>query len=417
LDLSAALLDLVSDDDETQAQEPASNQAVSEMDAESGTPKLDCSTSFCGTPSATPGTPKKGSRKSVERQNQLDELEALLSDTQSLCRQARTFEANSSLDTLESLLADAIMAAQSNDAKMLIILQQFETKMKTLPVLIKLRQVHGRMVAAVKLLNTSTGKTKSEVKLEAKDDKLGKDFVLRMTIRFAEGDEREKDGPATQLIVRGEMINYPAELIQLITENIETDLFKKEWLKDCKSFFGKAGRAHQMFNSLAHGTLSPSLLPIKIDDVILRDFSVDIDGEQTNRGAGVIVIEHRAPDGATEFEGIEIPPKKKGIVRIKGGMTAFFKSKGKKQGCSNICAVSTMGLPVPQWMLPLGLLKRFAADLLIGSSKLICEGLYSKWEESEYSKRKDACPDLYTLVDSLPVDKVDNSVTVNRQIS
>jgi len=251
---------------------------------------------------------RQASSSSAEarRTEKMTALEVELSAVRALCREARIFEAHLAQEKLEASLAEAQkVAIELEDKRMAQVLQQLANKLKGDPVTV-----------------------------EAEDPKLlGEHFRLNVSLRFAEGDERVKDGPATQIIVRGELRNLPSPLTNVIVENCEVDLFQKEWIKDCKQFHGKCGRAPRLFCSLMQVLLSPPMLPIKIEDVILREFAVCKDGDLLpDLGPGVIVIEHRAPDGVQEFEGMPIPPKRRGIVRLKGGMTAFYKSRSVHPG-------------------------------------------------------------------------------------
>jgi hypothetical protein len=246
------------------------------------------------------------------------------------------------------------------------------------------------------------------VHVDVGDPSIGPNFRLRIQIRFAEGDEREKKGPSTQLIIRGDLMNFPAPLSKAITENCETDLFQKEWLKDCKRFAGKPGRPARLYSSLMHVQLSPSLLPIKIEDVVLREFALcPGEGALPERGPGLVVLEHRPPENVSEFEGMPIPAKSKGMVRVKGGMSAFYKSQSQDPNCMNVLAVSKLGLPVLQAILPLSLLKRFAVDLFLNSIKLTDRGLYQNWDKLDYKNRAATMnTDFYRAVSELPMDKL-----------
>jgi len=129
------------------------------------------------------------------------------------------------------------------------------------------------------------------------------------------------------------------------------------------------------------------------------------EGKLPDIGPGVLVVEYRAPVGAKEFEGMTIPGKKKSTVRITDGRTFFYKTQSKNPACSNVQVVATVGLPVPQMILPLSLLKSFAADAMRESFKRLKNGLFDNWDAFEHQSRIEANPDFYGVVAEIPPDK------------
>lgn len=286
-------------------------------------------------------------------------------------------------------------------------LLSLDQKLKVDPLLVKLRSVHGRMAAALIVLQKPV-RTDKGVKLELKDPQIGEAFRLEMRIRFAEGSEREKNGPSTQIIIQCSIFNYPTSLLHLIASDCECDLMKKEWIKDASLLTGIPGRLARLYCAQMHTTLSSSMLPIKLDDVIFREFAVCTgEGKLPNIGPGVLVVEYRAPVNVKEFEGLPIATKRKGVVRITDGQTFFYKTQSKIPSCSNMQIVAKVGLPVPQMILPLSILKSFAADAMRESFKRIKVGLFDNWDALEHQSRIDANPDLYRAVSEIPADKLD----------
>lgn len=336
----------------------------------------------------------------------LGQLQDQVGEVRRHCGAGQAFEAYSGLIELEGQLQAALgkEADEETATPLGSALLQLQAQLRADPMLIKLRSMHPRLQKAVSLLLAPFDDSKG-VRLELTEPSLHESFRLSMTIRFAEGAERDKQGPSTQIIMRCDMRNFPAPLDRIVVENCETDLFRKEWLKDCKQITGSPGRPASLYCSAMHVALSPALLPIKVEDVIYRELALCRAASESSqivpgRGAGVVVIEHRPPDGCAEYEGIPVPPKKKGTIRLRGGMSAYYKSVAEQNPeLSDILMVSHLGAPVPQAILPLNLLKRFAADFALNSLRPMKVGLYDQWDGLEYKERaKTTNQDLYQEV-------------------
>lgn len=340
----------------------------------------------------------------------LQGLEDDLTKVRDLCRSACVFEAHDSLEALQRNIAAAQkLEHAAEDAGYHQVLADLTRKLHADPVIAKLRLLNTRMRKALEML-TSPRKDKG-VKVEIADPKLGPKFKLFVHIRFAEGEERIKKGPATQLIISGDVRNFPAPLSRVIIENTETDLCKKEWIKDCTHITGKPGRPARLYTSLVHASIAPPMLPVKLEDAFLREFAVCPAGEWLpERGPGVLVVEHRAGEGAKEIEGTPIPPKGRGNIRLNNGMNVYYKTQAQDPNCSNFLAAATMGLPVPQAVLPLSLLKRVAADLFLESIRRLKVGCYDRWSEHPYDQRCDTVPELYSAVSSIGPDRLPGGV-------
>eukprot|EP00929_Paragymnodinium_shiwhaense_P051863 TRINITY_DN26031_c0_g1_i1.p1 TRINITY_DN26031_c0_g1~~TRINITY_DN26031_c0_g1_i1.p1 ORF type:complete len:579 (+),score=183.66 TRINITY_DN26031_c0_g1_i1:120-1856(+) len=334
---------------------------------------------------------------------QLRELEASFTTLREELRLGKVFEAHDRLQAFEKSLAVAKeVNAKSKHTKVATGLASIEKKLTVDPMFSKLRVLQPRMQKALDQLQVP--EDNRGVFVDVKDAVIGPNFHLRIQIRFAEGAERVKKGAATQLIIRGDMKGFPAPLSRAITENCETDLFKPEWVKDCKKITGKPGRPARLYSSLMHIMLSPSLLPFKVEDVVIREVALcDGKGAMPERGPGVLVVEHRPPDGVSDFEGMPVPPKSSGVVRLKGE-NFFYKTQSEDPNCMDLLCVAKLSLPVPQALLPLSLLKRFAADLFTSSIKLTKVGLYDKWDEFEYKDRvdKNGMKEFFEAVYAIP---------------
>jgi len=345
------------------------------------------------------------------REEKLAALEADLGTVRSLCRAARVLEAYPALDKLQKEMDAALKLKDDfTDPQYSQVLASLQKKLSADPMLKKVGWMQARTQEAAALLNSPNDDR--GVSIDVKDPKLGADFTLRMTLRFAEGAERDANGPSTQLIIRGDITGFPASLARCITENCETDLLQKDWVKDCKSVTGKPGRAARLYTALSSMSLSPALLPFKLDDVCLREFIVcPGEGMVKDRGPGVMVVEYSPPDDtATEFESMPLPPKKPGHIRLKGAKRVYYKTQSQNPELSNMLAIAKLNVPFPQMLLPISLLGRIFADGFKSSILLLKDGLYDKWDEKEYKNRGPQCPDFYAAVSNLPPDKLSPKV-------
>jgi len=334
----------------------------------------------------------------------LMDLEASVSKVRSLCRAAQIFDAHVAYIALKEEVSRALETAEAlGDVAFKQIVIDLDRSLAADTMLAKLCAMQPHMRDGISFLTSPT--SEKGVHFEMKDPTLGEHFRLVMDLRFAEGPERDKKGPSAQLIVRGDVRNMPAPLERVLAENCETDLVRKEWIKDCKKIQGRPGGAVRLYSSVVQTQLSPSLLPFSVEDVILRDFAVcPGEGILKERGPGVMVFERRVPEGAKEFEGMPLPPKTRGYIRVKGGISALYMTQSQRPDCTNILAVVTLHVPVPQAIVPLTLLKRFAADLILGSLRQQREHVYDKWDSLEFGDRISRHSDFYDVISGMPAD-------------
>jgi len=347
----------------------------------------------------TPGSPCSPTfeliRKTCapEEVDMLSRLQDDLATVRKLCLLGRHLEAYDAWGLLQRNVGSALESSTADNAR--LFLNDFDEQLKADPMLSRLETVHPHVLEALSMLKRP--RDERGASLELKHPELGEAFCMRVGLRHAESNERMKNGPATQIILTSEIQHFPASLTQIITQDCEIDLFRKQWVKDCKKVRGVPGRPARLYCALMQLCLAPPLLPIKLEDVILREFAVcSGEGALPGRGPGVVVVEYRPPDGVGEFEGMPIPAKSRGVVRVKGGMTAYYKTQNKQNPChSDFLIIATLGVPVPQMLLPLSLIKRFAADALVNSLRLMKSGLYDKWDTLEYNDRAQANPNFY----------------------
>jgi hypothetical protein len=256
-------------------------------------------------------------------------------------------------------------------------------------------------------------------RIEIRDPKIGPDFQLEMKLRFAKDAEREANGPSAQLIVSSECRGFPLRLSQFVAFHCESDLCQKEYIKDCTSLEAMSGNPCECAPAFVYTQLSPALLPFRVEELLARDFAVCPDGapfarfcsEMTrtrskevldslgsspwSRG-GVLIAENNPPDGVTEFEGHKVPPTRRGVVRVTGTEKTIFASRNElRPECTDIVAAVRMGLPVPEWLIPLELLKRFVSDIFRESLRRVKANVVDHWGELGYNERMAARQEFY----------------------
>jgi hypothetical protein len=275
------------------------------------------------------------------------------------------------------------------------------------PLVAQLRAVGERLHYSMgRTIDCATRQDMHWAQLQIKDPKIGKDFNLEMKLRFAQDFEREATGPKTQIVVFTECSGLPLRLTDFVALQCETDLFRKEWMKDCVSYEGKHGLPNELVPAFVYVQLSPALMPFKLEELVLREFAVCPDGppfqSESCSSGGVLISENGPPDGVSEFQGFAIPPTRFRMVRLTGEPKMLFATRSKLgRGCTDLFSAVRIGLPAPEWMVPLDLLKRFAADIFRESLRRLKEHVIDNWDNLGYKARVASREDFYNQVVSI----------------
>jgi hypothetical protein len=201
--------------------------------------------------------------------------------------------------------------------------------------------------------------------------------------------------------------------------NCEADLCRKEYIKDCTFLESISGNPSECGPAFVHSQASPALLPFRIEEFLTRDFAVCPEGApftgsctgMTRSGSeevmdslgdspwsrgGVLIAENNPPDGLTEFEGFKVPLAGRGVVRLTGGPKTIYGSRNElRPDCTDIVAAVRMGLPVPEWLIPLDLVKRSLSDIFRESLRRMKAMVVDHWGELGYNERMAARPEFY----------------------
>lgn len=303
-----------------------------------------------------------------------------------LCRSSRLLEA---VEVFEELTRESPITAR---------------ELHDNPTIVKLRAIGARLRRGLAGTLVPAARTDTEwVHAEIRDPKVAKDFLITMDLRFAQGEEHDKLGPTSQMIAKVKMVSFPARVTQWIALQREVDLFKKEWIKDCDKMENIVGdHAHQLSSVLMHIILAPFLLPFRLEEVLIREFSVCSEAPvhgmlPEDRTPGVLLMESNPPEKVNHFEEWEVPAKGGRIVRMRSTKVLYITSSGAGNMC-DIVAAARLGFPVYRQILPLDLLKRVLIDLFRESVRRLKEQVFDCWNEMEFDKRIAADPEFYDAV-------------------
>jgi len=343
---------------------------------------------------ASGGERKMNPRPSVR----IAEEELSFQRIKNLCSEVQVFAAVEELKALELDVATTYELAKAVE-RMEVMDQAvaLSQQLNTDPVLQKLRSVHSRFEEITNpqglLSQAMTGE--NWVTGELKDADLGEHFRMEVAMRLAEAAERDKDGPATQLIAKVTMSGWPQPASNFLALERETDLFQKEFMADCKFSTGIPGELDQLMSCMGHLQVRPALLPINFEYVFFREFAVCPSGLLPGLSSGALEIESNLPLNKSEFEGWKIPPAKFGNVRSESKQIKHIAPTEGHPELTTITIFSKDGIPLPGWMLPLKFLMKLAIDLCLKTFKRIKEKVVDKWEELPYSDRTKASRKLY----------------------
>jgi len=341
---------------------------------------------------------KETNKGEVDTSSILASLEADISQIRSLCRSCHIFEAQVAWGTLDEKSKAALRECRKqNDAK--VAIQEMSNAFHDDPQFVKLRRIHGRLTRALDMLRTVDAK--GVPPLIIKEPTLGEAFRTEVVVRACEGNEVEKGGSSTQLYVIIRVFNWPLSLVQTASVDIEADLVKKEWTKDCKQRDTILGGESSMFSNFAVMSVALSPLPLQLEDIMIREFSLVSEAPVPGSRPGLLVLENGAPKDCGRFENWNIPPppKKHGHYRLGAGMKVHYKMRGQDSpDFTDMISISKVDLPIPTFLLPLSQFKKIIAQKLTDSLKLMKDGMVDHWSDLGFDARIAANPQLYSAI-------------------
>lgn len=338
-------------------------------------------------------------------------LEARLDRLFVLCREARIFEAASALQQLQEDINAATSrcrqeepGAESSEA--MSVLKGLSGRVQTEPGLLALRAVHARMRQLLSRMGPqalpSGPKDSRWVHTTIKDPAVGSDFLAEVHLRFAESGERDAGGPSTQLILCGQLFRFPMELAKFVSVYRETDLYRKEWIADAESCEGGTSGPEQLYSSYSRIINASPILPIRLEVLTVREFAVCADAPLMGHRAGILVSDMSPPPDVKEYCGWPLPAQPKKSVRLSNiGLFLYFVPNEANACQTDVFAFCRAGVPVPQWLVPLSVVKSFLAHHFLSVFKAIKLNIANHWHELGYSDRIAGCPDFYGPIEEL----------------
>lgn len=328
----------------------------------------------------------------LSRVSKIQDLEDLLL----LCSEGQVAQALTSYEQMEE------QANEDGNRKLL-------GQMHAHPDLADLRVIKKRRAAFFKRLvepawkgNWDDSEWKSFVIADPEIDPL---FKVHMRMRFARGGERNAAKGGTQILIAARAEGFPVSLLKFAAFHSCVHLIEKEWIKDCERFVGVGAHEKSLYTAMLTSLLAPKILPVKLEDVIFRNFIVCKEAPPQLPGArpGILVMESSPDDKMTSYEGIELPKPRRGVVQITGSekMNYFMPSQiGGPQYMDVISSIRAQ-LPIPQWLVPLELVKRFLADIFTGALKQVIEHVASKWEDRPFVHAIEKDPNFFQQVQDI----------------
>jgi len=335
-------------------------------------------------------------------------LEALLS----LCRECRVFDAAKALEQLEVDLRLARARCNGGGEQELDelsgVVEEVESKLRQEDAVIAaLRAVHGRMRQTLSSMGPRAlpmgEKDNRWAQVTIKDPVIGSEFLADIRMRFLEVAERDREGPSTQICICGQLSRFPLCLEQFISVYRETDLYQKDWIADCERCEGEVAGPERFYSALSRIINSSQLLPCRLDVLTVREFATCDTAPLSGRRSGVLVMDMSPPSDSREFASWQMPPHlEKKSVRLSGvGLILYFMpSEGRPEWC-DVFAFARCAAPLPQWIVPLSLIKRFLAGHFISVFKAIRVHIADRWAELRYQERIAGCQDFYGPIAAL----------------
>lgn len=294
-----------------------------------------------------------------------------------LCGECRLLDAGDALKDLDESLR------KSEAAKVL------QNRIKGDPLLDRLREAHTRLSNGIR--STVVPAMRTDVawsRLQIKDPTIGPNFVMDIRLRHADPDEREANGPQTQLIMGGSVRGFPLHMIQVVALFCEVDLFRKEWIKDSERMDGKPACPERMMSGFLHTQMAPKMLPFKLEDVLRRDFAVRVEKTPEGMGPGVTLLEADTPHGALECQGWPIPQQKRGYIRLSDTLKLHhFMPSTLGPDFMDAESALRVGLPLPQWMVQVEIVKRLMGDIWTNTFRQLKKGPIDNWESLPHNAR------------------------------
>jgi len=331
--------------------------------------------------------------------SKIEEIDSLIL----LCSKGLVAEAIASYEQMED-------EAHSQGDKKLLSRLHSHPDLHDLRVIKKRRSAFMKRLVEPAFKGSDDNEWKSFVVSDPEIDPL---FKVHMRLRFARGAERNVARGGTQILIAVRAEGFPVSLMKFAAFHSRVHLIQKEWIKDCERFVGVGAQAKTLHTGMLTSLLAPKILPIKLEDVIFRNFIFCKEAPPLLPGSrpGILVMESSPDEKLTTYEGVELPKPRRGVVQITGSekLNYFMPGLAGPEYIDVISAIRAQ-LPVPQWLVPLELVKRFLGDVFTGALKQVIEQVTSRWESTPFGQEILNDPEFFNQVQEL-IDNASSSAT------
>mmetsp|Transcript_82177 Transcript_82177/g.145017 ORF Transcript_82177/g.145017 Transcript_82177/m.145017 type:complete len:527 (-) Transcript_82177:63-1643(-) len=325
--------------------------------------------------------------------NPIPALQTKLAAILFLCDKARIFEAAKDADELE-LLVESIQQLVSAEPEVGFQqeLDDWMTNFRLHTKIVKLRNIHSRLRAqleAVRYEGAEDGTDKRWVQIHFTDPEITPTFEVNLWLRRAEGSEIDSNGPSTQLYVFARISSTGLSLTQEAAVMREVDLLQPSFFKAMKHISGVRGGADQLSSSMIQ-IVEKTRFGF-FENQAIREFakcdSSPFKGLDT--GPGILILQHSLPTDVSSFEGwIRKPSFPTAKPQTSKNMTFISTaSKSGKANCSDIYIFWKVSLPIPQWLLPLTLVRSLLTPILTAGFKKGKQNLVNPFQSLGFNER------------------------------
>jgi len=237
-----------------------------------------------------------------------------------------------------------------------------------------------------------------------KDPLISEDFTITFKFRYKTADEYDPHGPLAQFVVRAEMAHIPLRLSRRVAIEREVDLFgltaDSSMTYDLSE--GKARTRENLFSAGLQNIGRGGIMPFKTDNFELREFTALRDPPLPGlRAPAFCMMASNPPEDTSWFGGCKVPPCRHGCKRVSGMTILRFLEPESKPDQFRMTILAQGGVNVPTFLLPIGLVKRIAANHILTTMRHMAVNVAAKWDEMPYQERMDQCPEFYGSLASL----------------
>lgn len=177
------------------------------------------------------------------------------------------------------------------------------------------------------------------------------------------------------------------------------DIFQPEWFKDCKKSEVQLD-PEAVWRLFWYFTVSPSVIPLTIDEARARHMAVITRSMLPGFGPGFLMFDTYVPETGTS-DGWIVPAKPYGVIRNMQNNVVYREPSADFDGtCVDVTQVLKISCPVPRFFqsFALNMCKRIISDVIITMGLKMKEGFIDNFSELEHSARMATFPDVFNAL-------------------